>query len=106
VEIEVKGLPRLNGMSIEMAGAKNKWTGRVRKAAGARPIGDRCEHSCIRTRAANLTRARILAFGHAGDAPEDYAEGAAQYVSGFAGRKKKRLPRGEFEAQRKELKLH
>jgi hypothetical protein len=53
-----------------------------------------------------LAGARIAAAGHTGDALENDAERTTQYVGGLAGRKEKRLPRSEFEAQRKKLEAH
>jgi hypothetical protein len=73
VQIEVKWLAGVNGMSIEMAGAEDKWTGRIRKAAGALAIGDRCEDARVGARVPNFAGAGVVTLGHAGDAPENKA---------------------------------
>ena len=97
----MKGLAGLDRLSIEMTGAEDKGAGRVGKSAGTFPVRDRREDGCIRAGVADFAGSRVAAIGDAGDPPENDAHRAAQDVSGFAGRKKQRLPRDELKAQRK-----
>jgi len=70
VEVEVKRLSRLDGLAVEVAGAKDEGTGLIGETAGSFAVGSRLEY-----------------FGViAGDAFKNDAEGAAQCVGGFAGR--------------------